>query len=1320
MDVRMNKPSDLDPAGPVGGLVPGAADPGIGSPEHGRIVRSLRAVRSRARALLITQRVGVVLSWVVGLVVAAVLADLILRTPDWFRIATWGVGMGALGLAVWRRVVPAARFSPSLTEVALRIERSDEGRAAGLEGVLASGVELGESEDAARAVGVVREAGSRFSRLGARSVLYRGRTLAAVGVLLLIGSVAGGLASLAPKLATIGAERVLLPWNGAEWPKRTELADLTGKEPHPRGSGFLLRAGLLKNQTALGSEKQTEEARVIGRYRLIVDDKAGPVRRVLMTRQDRLSSDDRAAAQEIAKTGEPNGDADEPLASADAEAARARAVYEYLIEPWGLTPTSGGPSQGARASRAGLKAEVEFWFESDDDATAPSRVMLVEPPAVIGATARVVLPAYVGGPAAPDAAAGTPTVAALDLGAGADERATPPPILAGSTIDLTVTLNKSIPSSAGAEPSAEWIRGTLGADFGKLADEAAAGAANGFSVAHRGEALHVKWTVRESARVQLHLVDEYGISNVEQSAYGFDVQQDAAPQASVLLPTDDKTVLPTAVVPLLGEGRDDIGVSWVSLWRQVARPPAGSEGAPPEPLGDAQELARSDGAVAAASGDGAPALPKRLEAGADLDLATLDVKAGDEVWVTARAADAFAFDGKSHEPGRSVVRKLRVISQEQFLEQVWAELSGVRRSAITIAEEQARLTRETERNAEAPRLERSQASVTDRIARERETVESVKQRLDENGVRDETMQDILRQARQGLDDAGKSSVKAGGELKKAGQNEQQSGAPDQPTRQQAERAQAETQRNMEDLAELLDQGEDTWSMKRSVEKLLEDQKELKEKTGEIGKQTTGKQSKDLTQEERQSLEQASAEQKGLSQRAAEAIQKMMDAEQKVRKNDPAAADAMQQAAKQAQKDQVQQKMDDAAQKMEQNQTNSAQSQQQQAIDSMEQMLEQLKNTAKNRDEVLRRKLASLIESLEALIRDQESQLAGLAAGREKNDLKGLDRGMARLHQNTLGVLDEAAQGPKELAPVAEIIHEAADAQSASVVALRVEPVNADEAEGQEKVSLEKLNDAKSLAEKLDKDAANRQTARKRGELKKAYSDALARQVAMRQDTEALVDAEQNRRTKATARTIGEQERELQDTLAKMESQTKELSDAIMFSFAHQRLDESIGKAAGGLGEGNADRVVTRSQDRAVKVLQALVQALDEAQQDDEKFRQQQQPANGGGNQQQGGPMPLVPPTAEVKLLKLMQEEAVELTREAGESADGAQVDAAGKLQQDLADKATALIKKMTERRRGGGGAAGGEKPAEGAVPGEGKPKDAPPGEGAPAQPGAGG
>src|SRR5690606_23150400 len=149
------------------------------------------------------------------------------------------------------------------------------------------------------------------------------------------------------------------------------------------------------------------------------------------------------------------------------------------------------------------------------------------------------------------------------------------------------------------------------------------------------------------------------------------------------------------------------------------------------------------------------------------------------------------------------------------------------------------------------------------------------------------LEQVMREAKRLLDEAGKSSVEAAQKLREAGAAEQQAGGADQAKRAEAGREQDEVREDLDRLIDLLDQGQDTWATKRAIEKLLEQQRQLQQRTGETGRQTTGKSPEQLSREERQQLDEIAGEQQSLSQQAAEAIQRMAETEPKLRKNDPA-------------------------------------------------------------------------------------------------------------------------------------------------------------------------------------------------------------------------------------------------------------------------------------------------------------------------------------------------------------------------------------------------------------------------------------------------
>ena len=106
-----------------------------------QVISELEKIRRRSRTMLLTQRVSVIVAWVIGLTVCLVALDFLLRLPATPRLALLVGGLAMFGYALWTYLWPAVLFRPHLTELALRAERSFPAVA----GRLASSVEFAVS-----------------------------------------------------------------------------------------------------------------------------------------------------------------------------------------------------------------------------------------------------------------------------------------------------------------------------------------------------------------------------------------------------------------------------------------------------------------------------------------------------------------------------------------------------------------------------------------------------------------------------------------------------------------------------------------------------------------------------------------------------------------------------------------------------------------------------------------------------------------------------------------------------------------------------------------------------------------------------------------------------------------------------------------------------------------------------------------------------------------------------------------------------------------------------------------------------------------------
>lgn len=1188
-----------------------------------RVEGSLRRLRRRAVLALATHRLLLIGTCVLAALVGAVALDAVLRFPEWIRWLHWSSAIGSLAAALALYIWPALRFKPSLTDVALRVEREKTGEA----GRLASAVEFANAlregaihseTSAALARRVVDAEAGQWDASATRGLLRLDHVRQRAVWFFVVAVMTAGIAWISPDAARLGATRALAPWAGVEWPKRTQVVDATGVAVQARGSSIALRAVVTRSNRDMPDTRVEAEFRVVDTL-----SRPGPVQRAVLThqRRDALAPDGRAGG-----------------------------LFERLIDAQG--------------------SSVEYRLTTLDDATPWTRVRVVEAPAIERAAVSIQPPAY----AARAAALVTPTTD-IDLGNGLDDRAIAPSALIGSRVSLSLRLNKPLPAPD-LTPQSDWLTQTLGPDI----------ASANPAITAAGDQWNISWDLAAPVRVAVNLRDEWGIESAEEAVYRFEAIQDAPATAVVAEPASDINVLPTARVETLGEGRDDVGLTavWLEsqLWRRAGDREKSVQGGALEPESDPAEVARADIAspVAVASVRHA------------FEIWESNAAPGDELWVWTLAADAYEDADGPRAPTRSGVRRLRVISDEQFVEEIRAELSGVRRNAIRIDEAQAELMQATQARGSDRATRAAQAQIGERLARQDESLNRLAERIETNGLRDDALTRLLEDASQGAQRAGQSSRDAAESLQNATERARRdaerqgaAGAQDMDAASLNEseaREVAQEQQSVRDelaaLIDALDAGEDAWATRRQIERLLEEQREAREALRQTANETAGAETSALSPEQREALQQVADRQAEMAERAQKLVEEMPARAEQLAQQDPSAAAGMRRAAQEARAAGVSSNMQQAGQQAAQNQTSEAMASQDRAQRALEQMLEEMEQGERTRREELRRRLASLIESLDGLILQQEAEIARLTDAERVVILTGLDAGMINLNRNTLVVQDDARSAGRELAGVVTLLSRASDAQVRAIGALRETSIDAGAARAAEEESLARLKEARAEAENVDKNEENREQQEKRRELRAAYSQLLEQQVRIRERTGALAALEEpNRRDRAAIRALAEEQLSVRADLAALLEKTQELNDARIFAFAHARADAAAASAAERLRLGEAPSAI-EPEDRVVAILQGLVRALrsDPRQDKDDKFSEGNQGGEGSGSTAAGAA--LIPPLAELVLLREMQAQVAAETRALDQLDTERDVEPLSEAQRQLAEIGKALIDTLNQ------------------------------------------
>lgn len=1100
------------------------------------VTRQLEAVRRSARWMLFAQRL---LQWnaaMIGVGLALGLIDFGLRLPGWVRLV---IGLAVvICAAVWlaSRLARASRFWPPLSELALRVEQMYPH----LAGSFASAVDFTEhaaayrdpTRTAALTAASIDTAAHRLEGIKLRRLIDPTRTVRCLILFTLAVLLLSAAVGVAPRHSAMAMSRWLMPLGDAQWPKRTTVEAGVMQRVWPTDTPLRLVASVTRGYSP--------GMRVEARFRVVdARGEAEPWQTRLMTEQ-----------------------------------SEGRGRFERLIEP----PPAIARAIAADPARA---ATVEVVFEAGDDVSPAVSVPFVARPQVRSVELSIEPPAYAAGLVSGQTLALHEQNTAVVTSAA----------LAGSTLSMTVTLNKPV-------PVATLIAAVPGLTDAKITP-ASASLKN--EIADRFTLQH---TLTETFETPLRLIDEYGLKNLSERLYRVEAIEDESPTAALLEPATDESVLPTAVIPIAALAQDDVGVADLTIEAQVPiAPNTSASDATTTMLALSQRAGRS----------------VSLDDQTTLDLQPLDLRPGQVVTVFAIATDVFDLAGMTHEPVRSPPRRLRIIDEATFIAQLRTELAALRQQAMRLEQTQRQVMEQSAATAQP-----QQNRLTDRLEAQASLLEALRQRSATNRLDAPALDEVMSEATELLDEARRSSEEADRALR----------SPDEAT--EAAPAQEQTARSLEDLATLLDQGQAAQALQMALRQLQAQQSALAQATRERLPQTLGRDVEQLTEEQRQALAELAERQRQLSDQADAMVRQMRTVAEGLSRQgrtdrEQAAAAALSEAASIAQRQGLQQQMDRAAAAAEENRLSQAGDQQNQSLDTIEQMLKQMRDQDELRQAMLRRRLARLKRTLQRLIERQATEIERLETAAQ---LPPLEPDQATLRRGTMAA-QEQSEGSPETAEVAPMIGQAVTAQGEAIVALRA--AAATDAATAEDTALSSLEAALAMLEQIARQAEQDQTDQDREELRAAYTALAERQEALAEQTAERADAgPANRKQRAALLGLSQDQQRLRNDASDLSEQ---VGQTLVFRRLHRRVGVLANRAANGLRRGVADDEVVRDQRQVAALLRSMAAALEEDRQPSEFVENQAGGGGGGGGQPQ-----LIPPVAELKLLRSVQQSLYEVTR----------------------------------------------------------------------------
>lgn len=1171
------------------------------------VARQLEGVRRRGRWLLVWRVLGQALTVVLPVAIGLGLVDFVLRMPGWLRAAIVLTLLSTGGWWLFKKLRKAWAFAPTISELAIRVERIYPR----LAGLLSSALEFAlypqryaqPVATAAMAQASVSAAQQQLAGVSVGRLIDLRPTRKIAAWLLVTMALTAVVVTALPTYSMIAVSRWLAPFGDTAWPKRTEIAATVTDAVHPVDTPVEF--------TAHVGRGYKPGMRVWLQYQWVDEsqpDAAGPVESMLMTEQLSLSSDDGTAASR-----------------------------EFKLQ-W--RP----PAEMVRQITAGQQTQqtLRYWFAAGDDATKPTDTVLVARPTLETLTAEVEPPAYAAGLVAPQ------TVRLDEQG----QRIAALPALIGSRVRLTLKLNKPLPE-ASLRP--EVLAPGL-ASSGTLE-----------VIESSSTTVQLSFVLDETRQTALSLTDEHGLTNPAERVYRFEGLVDRPANVTILEPSADASVLPTAVIPVSARATDDVGVNHLAL---DAQHPARGESISPDTVRTTPLTEKADRLA-------------ELAAEVTLDLASLDVQPGDVVTLNATARDVYDLLGAKHDPVKATPRRLRIIDPATLISQIRGDLAGVRQQAVRLERQQTEINRRADQDPGALRSEQSRVGRT--LETQSALLKQLQQRMQRNRLEEPTLDELLRQAAELIDEAQEASDAAEQSLEEAEQARQQEAQEKaQQLQQQANQSQQQARNKLDALAKLLDQGGDALGLKLELTRLQTEQDRIAQDTRELLPRTVGRSAENLPDDLKQALKDLAERQRNLAEQAGDAVQKLQSTAESLAKQgesdaDRAAAQALAEAAATAQRQGLNQQMQQAQQGVENNQLSQAGQSQQQSLDTLQSMLNQMGEQDELRQELLRRRLMAIGQKLRQLIEDQQAVNVALP---DAADLPGL----AEQRQSPIWVrtvsLQTDMEADEQTTEVAPVVGRAAEAQAAALVALRAK--RADDASVSTASALDRLEEALAQIEKKREEAEQDKTQQERDELRQKYVELAQQQAALTAEVaELTAETPLSRRARASLRGLGTKQGELRTAAAEL---GEKVAETLVFKRTHSLIDRSAERATQTLTGGSTDARVAMDQSQVQVLLESMADALAQAGGKSE-FAQDSQQGGGGSGGGAGQTPPLVPPVAELKLLRGVQQSVYDQTRSlddqiAGQPTplQGEVISELGQQQRELSDLGQRLIEQMNQNQ----------------------------------------
>lgn len=876
-------------------------------------------------------------------------------------------------------------------------------------------------------------------------------------------------------------------------------------------------------------------------------------------------------------------------------------------------------------------APLRYYFEARGDSTAenPAQLTVVERPRVVELSAVVTPPVYVTGR--------EPHSVLLDQTSVAFTQ--------GSKVELRMKANnplvfggKSVLQPVGSPGTTQPAPLVLAPDPG----DPCVGVA--------------KLMLDSPCTFRPQLIDNNELTNRDTSEYRLACVPDEIPTVVITEPRGEVERTPNALLTVAGSAEDDFALTTLKLvWNlQTAAPDSPVSG----------EITLFSEAKLESRGDRMRGSFSYVWDLAKLAIGTgpVNLKPGDVIAYRVETTDNYVGPHQErHPPGKSAEYKIKIVAPERIAQIVRDEISAAksRGRAITLdqttlKDDTSALTKDLAQGQPLTDTDKEQLTTQhDRQSRlSAQTtalanqVREVKKLMEDNRLQDEEGKTQLKEVAEQLGQVSRETMTRSAHAMQDAKSGK--AAKEQLEHvQQAVKNQDEAIAGMQTALAKLDRWGEFADIIRNAQEILDRQQQLSGQTGETGQKLLGKPSDSLTEAEKNKLNALAGQQDQLRKETQELLRRMEDLKTRTQPQDPASADALGRAGETARNQDVTGQMNQAAQETRDNRLGQAQNNQQNAQSTLTDMIQQLEKRQERELAELEKKVGQLKDAVEQLMREQEKLTKeNQKIQQEKDDA------LRRQQQADLAARQElnrrnAAQVAQQMADVPQAAAAAGATRKASSEMSRASGKlsggQGQEAEADQKDAEKDLKQALDELEKLQKQVDEEKAKRSRAAIRERLTALQETQKKTLHETTGIETRRQER-----GRLLRKDQTLLSELKTGQEKWLKELdqvrgltAQAEVFDWTLERCKVDGKTVSGRFDNEDTSRNNQVVQSRIIERLGDLIEALKE-EKPEEGFKQ----SGGGGGGGGGGQKPPVPPLAELKMLRTLQNKINKATQEA--------------------------------------------------------------------------